>query len=69
MNDVFLQIYIDKLLMQVTEMTKTLLFKESQIAYLEKLNLELQEQIKQSEVSLQKEVEKVTKIESINREN
>lgn len=69
MNDVFLQIYIDKLLMQVTEMTKTLLFKESQIAYLEKLNFELQEQIKQSEVSLQKEVEKVTKIESINKEN
>lgn len=63
-NAIFINIYIDKLLTQVTEMTKTLLLKESQIAYLEKLNLELEERLKKSEASLEKEVTKLKAVKS-----
>jgi hypothetical protein len=63
-NAIFINIYIDKLLTQVTEMTKTLLLKESQIAYLEKLNLELEERLKKSEASLEKEATKLKAVKS-----
>lgn len=63
-NAIFINIYIDKLLTQVTEMTKTLLLKESQLAYLEKLNLELEERLKKSEASLEKEAIKLKSVKS-----
>jgi hypothetical protein len=58
-DSIFVNIYIEKLLTQVTEMTKTLLLKETQISYLEKLNAELEERLKKSEALLEKETVKL----------
>lgn len=59
MDSIFVNIYIEKLLTQLTEMMKTLMLKESHIAYLEKINSELQEKIEKNNENLEKNDEKI----------
>jgi len=60
MNPDLVNIYIDRLLNEVGELTKTRILLDTQLKYIEMLNANLSEQLKQ----LQSQIEKLNKKKS-----
>lgn len=60
MNTELINLYVDKLLSEVGELTKTRLLLESQLKYTEMLNAEL----KKKNVALEEQIEKLNKRKS-----
>jgi chaperonin cofactor prefoldin len=58
MNSEIVNIYIEKLIQMVTELTKTSLLQSAQIAYYEKQNSSLNKQVEDLQRSLEKALDK-----------
>ena len=63
MNPEIVNIYIEKLLNEVVEGTKSRILLETQLKYTEKLNAELQLQLNQLQVQQEKQNKKINKKE------
>ncbi len=63
MNPEIVNMYIDRLLREVGELTKARLLIETQLQYTEKMNADLQAKLKQTEDQLEKQSKKLNKKE------
>ena len=63
MNPEIVNMYIERLLKEIEELTKNRLLIETQMRYTEKLNAELQSRLKQSEEQIEKQSKKINKKE------
>ena len=69
MNPEIVNMYIERLLREIGELTKTRLFIETQLQYTEKLNADLQVKLKQTEDQLEKQSKRLNKKEVSTSEN
>jgi hypothetical protein len=63
MNPEIVNIYIERLLNEVTEGVKSRILLETQLKYTESMNVALSEKIQQLEAQLEKQNKKITKKE------
>jgi septal ring factor EnvC (AmiA/AmiB activator) len=63
MNPEIVNMYIARLIKEIEELTKNRLLVETQLQYTEKLNAELQAQLKQTEAEIEKNNKKINKKE------
>jgi len=63
MNPEIVNMYIDRLLREVGELTKARLLIETQLQYTEKMNADLQAKLKQAEDQLEKQSKRLNKKE------
>jgi len=63
MNPEIVNMYIERLVKEVEELTRNRLLLETQMKYIEKLNTNLQEKLKQTEDQLEKQSKKLNKKE------
>jgi hypothetical protein len=54
MNPEIINLYIDRLLQEIQELTKNRLLVETRLKYTENINVELSKQLKEAEVQLEK---------------
>jgi len=63
MNPEIVNMYIERLIKEIEELTKNRLLIETQLRYIEKLNADLQVKLKQTEEQLEKQSKKLNKKE------
>jgi len=63
MNPEIVNMYIDRLLREVGELTKARLLIETQLQFTEKMNADLQARVKQLESQIEKQSKKINKKE------
>lgn len=63
MNPEIVNMYIARLIKEIEELTKNRLLVETQLQYTEKLNADLQEQLKRTEAEIEKNNKKINKKE------
>lgn len=63
MNPEIVNIYIERLLKEVEELTKNRLLTDTQLKYTEMLNAQLQSKVKQLEAEIEKNSKKINKKE------
>ena len=63
MNPEIVNIYIEKLINEVTEGVKSRILLETQLKYTEKLNADLQSQLKQLQIQQEKQQKRINKKE------
>jgi len=63
MNPEIINMYIERLIKEIEELTKARLLIETQLQYTEKMNADLQTKLKQTEDQLEKQSKKLNKKE------
>ena len=69
MNPEIVNLYIERMLKEIEELTKNRLLVDTQLKYTEMMNAQLQERIKQLETELEKASKKINKKEVNTSEN
>ena len=66
MNADLINLYIERLLKEIEELTKNRLLIETQLKYTENLNIDLQTQLKQLQEQQEKHIKRINKTKEVN---